>query len=52
VSCTKTAELIEMQFGMLTRVGPGSHVLHGGVDGPAGRSIFGGVLLIEKHYKA
>ena len=29
VSPAKTAELIEMPFGLRTRVGPGNHVLHG-----------------------
>jgi len=27
VSCAKTAELIEMPFGLRTQVGPGNHVL-------------------------
>jgi len=30
VSCAKTAELIEMQFGTLSVVGQGNHVLDGG----------------------
>jgi len=30
VSCTKTAELIEMQFAMWTRMGSRKHVLDGG----------------------
>jgi len=29
VSPAKTAELIEMPFGLRTLVGPGNHVLHG-----------------------
>jgi len=29
VSCVKTAEPIEMQFGMLNGVGPGNHILDG-----------------------
>jgi len=30
VSCAKTAEPIEMPFGLWTRVGPREHVLHAG----------------------
>jgi len=30
VSCAKTAELIEIQFGLWTWLGPRKHVLHGG----------------------
>jgi len=40
VSCAKTAEPIEMQFGTLSRVGP-EHVLYGDVDAPTGRGTFG-----------
>jgi len=29
VSCAKMAELIEMMFGLWTRMGPRKHVLHG-----------------------
>jgi len=29
ISCAKTAEPIEMQFWMLSQVGPGNHVLDG-----------------------
>jgi len=34
VSPAKTAEAIEMLFGLRTRVGPGNHVLDGGPDPP------------------
>ena len=37
---TKTAEPIEMPFGMMTQVGHRYHVLDGGPDPPRGRSIF------------
>jgi len=43
VSCAETAELIEMQFGMLSRVDPGKC--------PRGKGHFGGVWPIEKHGK-
>ena len=42
VSRAKTAEPIEMPFGLRTRVGPGNHVLDGGPDLPMGRSNFEG----------
>jgi len=42
VSSAKTAELIEMQFGLRTWVGPGNHVLDGGLDPPMGRGNFEG----------
>jgi len=32
VSCAKTAEPIEIPFGLRTRLGPGNHVLDGGPD--------------------
>ena len=34
VSCAKTAELIEMPFGQLTRMGSRNRVLDGGQDAP------------------
>ena len=34
MSCTKTSEPIEMQFGMLRRVGRGNHVLDESGDVP------------------
>jgi len=37
----KTAGPIEMQFGMLTRVGPGNIVLHGDVDASTAWGTFG-----------
>jgi len=42
VSPAKTAEPIEMQFGLRTRVGPGNIVLAGGRNPPMGRANFGG----------
>ena len=50
-SCAKTAERIEMQFGMLSQVRPG-HVLHGNVHASTGRGTFEGIWPIEKHCKA
>jgi len=40
VSPAKTAEPIEMPFGLRTWVGPGNHVLDGGPDPPMGRGNF------------
>ena len=42
VSPAKTAEPIEMLFGLRTPVGPGNHVLDGGPDLPMGRGNFFG----------
>jgi len=42
VSSAKTAELIEMPFGLRTRVGPGNHAVDGGPDPPMGRGNFEG----------
>ena len=42
VSPAKTAEPIEMPFGLRTRVGPGNHVLDGGSKSPMGRGNFEG----------
>jgi len=39
---TKTAELIEMPFGLMTRLGPRYLVLDGGSDPPKERGNFGG----------
>jgi len=39
----KTAKPIEMPFGELTRVGPGNHVLDGGLDPRKGRDNFWGL---------
>jgi len=47
VSLTKTAEAIEMPFGLWTRVGLGNHVLGGGVDRPVGRGNSGGCFPIR-----
>jgi len=48
VSGAKTAEPIQMQFGMLDRMGPENHVLDRGAKDPTGR----GVWPIVKHCKA
>jgi len=40
VSPAKTVELIEMPFGLRTRVGPRNHVLDGSSDPPMGRGNF------------
>ena len=42
MSPTKTAELIEMPFGLRTWLGPRDHVLDGGSDPPMGRGKFRG----------
>jgi len=42
VSCAKTAEPIEMPFGLRIRVGPRNHVLNGGCRSPMGRDNFEG----------
>jgi len=42
VSCAKTAELIEMPFGLRTGMGPRNHVYNdGGPDSPMGMGNFG-----------
>jgi len=41
VSPAKMAELIEMPFGLRTRVGPGNHVLDGSPDPPWEGAILG-----------
>jgi len=50
VSCAKTSEPIDMQFEMLSRLGPRIITWH--VDAHTGRGTFGVVLLVEKHGKA
>ena len=47
VSRAKTAELIEMPFGLWTWVGPGNHVLDGSLDPPKStpRSPYKGAIL-------
>ena len=40
MSPAKTAEPIEMPFGLSTRVGQGNHVLDGGQDPPVGKGNF------------
>jgi len=42
VVCAKTAEPIEMPFGLWARMGPRDHVLDGGPDPPMGRGNFRG----------
>jgi len=42
VSPAKTAELMDMPFGLRTRVGPANHVLHGGPDPAWEVAIFRG----------
>jgi len=42
VSCRKTAELIEMPFGIGTWVGPGNHVLDGVQIAPSEWAVFRG----------
>jgi len=42
VSPVKTAERIEVPFGLWTWLGPWNHVLDGGSDPPMGRGNFGG----------
>jgi len=42
MSPAKTAEPIDMSFGLKTWVGPGNHVLDGGPDPPMGTGNFEG----------
>jgi len=50
VSPAKTAEPIEMRFGVLARVGPRNHVLNGiDIRSHMERGNFGVVPPIEKH---
>jgi len=51
MNCTKTVELIEMQIGMLSRIGPGN-VLHGDANAPAGVGTSEGVWPIDKYCEA
>jgi len=50
LSCAKTAETIEIQFRMLSWVGP-EDVLHGDVAAFIGRGTCGDVWLTAKHCK-
>ena len=43
MSCTKTAEPIEMQSGVYSQMGPGTIVLYGDVDDPHGNGHFSGL---------
>jgi len=49
VNTAKTAELIEMPFGMLSRVGLRNHVLDRSPDPRWEMAIFGVIRPIEKH---
>jgi len=49
VSPAKTAEVIEMLFGLWTRMDPGKHVLDGGPDLPMGRGNFEGGRCVPLH---
>ena len=49
---TKTAEPIEMPYGLMTRVGPRYHVLDGGPNPPRGRDNLGVVWTIQKHWQS
>jgi len=51
VSCAKTAEPTEMQFGVLSEMGPGTSVTLQ-CRSPPGKGHFWGVWPIEKHCKA
>jgi len=51
VSPTKTAERIEMPFGLWAWVGPGNHVLDGGPDLPCESSILRGKWGMATHSK-
>ena len=42
MSCAKTAEAIEMPFGVLSWMDPRNHVLFGGPDAPCEGEIFRG----------
>ena len=51
-SHTKTAEAIEMPFGVTRRIGRRYHVGHGGPDLPRGRiNFWGGRNAVAVHYK-
>jgi len=49
VSPAKSAEAIEILFGLRTWVGQRNHVLHGGADLPVERGNFEGERVV--HYK-
>jgi len=44
-SCAKVREAIELLFGVVSKVGQGIGVLHGGPGTPSGRECFGGFLV-------
>ena len=55
VSPAKTAEAIEMPFGLWTRVGPGKHVLDGGAHwlhlaNTIEPSVYGGDAAVSSHH--
>ena len=47
MSPAKTAEPIEIPFGVVTRIGPRNHVLHGGADPFRGRGNFWGRVAVH-----
>jgi len=47
VSCANEVEPTEIQFGMLSQVGPGNHILDWGADALTGSGTFGGVCMAE-----
>ena len=49
VSPSRTAEPIEMPFGLVTRVGPRNHVLDGVQISPQEGALLRGVCAIGKH---
>ena len=49
MNCAKLAELIDMQFGMLSQMGAANHLIDVGVHVLMGRGTFGVVWPIEKH---
>jgi len=51
MSCAKTAELIQMLFGLRIRVGPRNHVLDGGYGSPNAKAQFFGVKHMPGHVR-
>ena len=49
MSCAKTAEPIEMPFGLRTQVDPRNHLLDEGFDPPRGRDNFRGMPPSQMH---
>ena len=48
MSCAKTAEPIEMPFGLRTQVDPRNHLLDEGFDPPQGKGQFSGLCRHRK----